>query len=143
MQFLDNIFQTIRAELLPTACIACPSFQSKAICNSCLNTLECNSLIHYECCYQCGIPLNHHEAHDQRCTNCKVHSPFFDETWFLDCYDGILRDALHQLKYQTYCLSIWSCRNMESYSIPTNELLLPCLPTACSLKRLKVTCSRI
>ena len=40
------------------------------------------------------------ELVDQRCKYCKKYSPFFDETYCLDRYNGILQDALHQLKYQ-------------------------------------------
>ena len=100
MQFLENLAQAISAQILPTACIACQKFQSDSICSSCLVALESNSLIHYECCYQCSIPLKTQELVDQRCENCKLRSPFFDETYCLDRYDGILQEALHQLKYQ-------------------------------------------
>ncbi len=100
MHFLVNLTQSISAQILPTACIACQQYQDNSICVSCLNALQDHSLIHYECCYQCGIPLNAYEVHEQHCQSCKKHSPFFDETHCLDCYDGILQDALHQLKYQ-------------------------------------------
>lgn len=59
-----------------------------------------SALCHYECCYQCGIPLVAHELVDQRCYTCKSSEPHFDETHCLDRYDGHLQNALHQLKYQ-------------------------------------------
>jgi len=100
MQFLEKLVHSISAQILPTACIACQQFQAQYICNSCLNVLESNSLIHYECCYQCGIPLQLKELPGQHCLHCKQHSPWYDETHCLDRYNGILQDALHQLKYQ-------------------------------------------
>ena len=100
MQFLENITQSISAHILPTACIACQRFQHESICTSCLNTLENNSLIHYECCYQCSIPLQAQELSKKQCGQCRQNSPFFDKTYCLDRYDGILQVALHQLKYQ-------------------------------------------
>jgi ComF family protein len=100
MQFLENLVQTISAQILPTACIACQKFQTQSICNSCLNSLESNCLIHYECCNQCGIPLKRQELNEHRCNHCIKSSPLFDETHCLDRYDGILQNALHQLKYQ-------------------------------------------
>jgi ComF family protein len=100
MQFLKNLTQLISEQILPTACITCQRFQAEYICLPCLNTLESNSLIHYECCSQCGIPLQAQELAEQQCHHCKKRSPFFDETYCLDRYDGVLQDALHQLKYQ-------------------------------------------
>ena len=100
MQFLVNLLASISAHLLPTACIICQQFQTESICATCLSTLENNSLIHYECCHQCGIPLQVRELNKKRCSCCVKHPPFFDETYCLDRYDGILQDALHQLKYQ-------------------------------------------
>jgi ComF family protein len=100
MQFLENLIQSMSAHILPTACIACQRFQHESVCTSCLNTLENNSLIYYECCYQCGIPLQVQELPNKQCSYCKQCSPLFDETYCLDRYDGILQTALHQLKYQ-------------------------------------------
>jgi ComF family protein len=100
MQFLENLFQSIVTQILPTACIACEQFQDKLICATCVNTLQNDSLTNYECCYQCGIPLQHQELQDQQCKSCKTRPPFFDETYCLDRYDGVLQNALHQLKYQ-------------------------------------------
>ena len=34
------------------------------------------------------------------CTQCVSNPPYFDETHCLDRYEGVLQDALHQLKYQ-------------------------------------------
>ena len=100
MQFLEHLFKSISPLALPSACITCQSVQSKPICDSCLQLLESNGLIQYECCRQCGIPLKQDEVIDQQCTHCLSYSPSFDETHCLDRYDGILRNALHQLKYQ-------------------------------------------
>ena len=100
MQFLVNLLASISTQLLPTACITCQRFQAESICASCLNALEKISLLHYEYCYQCGIPLQVRELNKQRCNYCEERPPFFDETYCLDRYDGILQDALHQLKYQ-------------------------------------------
>jgi len=100
MQFLVNLTQSINAKILPTACIVCQQYQTETICISCLNLLENNSLIQYECCYQCGIPLRIEEMSKQHCERCRKYPPFFDETHCLECYDGVLQDALHQLKYQ-------------------------------------------
>ena len=57
-------------------------------------------LLNYECCKQCGITLQAAEIEGHQCVQCMVNPPYFDETLCLDRYNGILQDALHQLKYQ-------------------------------------------
>ena len=59
-----------------------------------------NSLLHYECCYLCGIPLQPTEIHQHQCNTCLAQAPSFDQTICLDRYDGPLQEALHQFKYQ-------------------------------------------
>ena len=131
MRFLENIFQTISEQILPTACICCQSFQAEFICNACLENLCCNSLIHYECCCQCGIPLLKIELPSGRCDHCAQGKLFFDGTYCLDRYDGVLQAALHQLKYQkriafAHGLSqAWNYININSFNIDHADYLLP------------------
>ena len=100
MRFLEKIFQSTNSQVLPSACIACERYQQHSICSQCLESLNINSLFNYECCYQCGITLNTSELKEQRCEQCNLHPPYFDETYCLDRYDGVLQNAVHQLKYQ-------------------------------------------
>jgi len=100
MQIPENIFQTICEYLLPTACITCQGFQKFSICNSCLSSLKRDALINYQCCYQCGIALQAAELVEQRCAPCQSTEPYFDETYCLDRYEGMLQTPLHELKYQ-------------------------------------------
>ena len=100
MRFPENIFQTICEHLLPTACITCHEFQKFSICNKCLDSLKGNALFNYQCCYQCGITLQAPELIEQRCVPCQSNQPYFDETYCLDRYEGMLQAPLHELKYQ-------------------------------------------
>ena len=100
MRFLENLVQSISKHVLPSACIICQQFQSASICAHCLLTLYRDSLLHYECCYQCGIPLQCAEIYSGRCNICNTQEPSFDQTICLDRYDGSLQEALHQFKYQ-------------------------------------------
>jgi ComF family protein len=100
MQILENIVQAICAKVLPTSCIVCNQIQSNPLCHRCLSALDDESLIHYECCKQCALPLTAKEVLVKRCIQCTNHSPYFDETVCLHRYDGMLQEALHQLKYQ-------------------------------------------
>ena len=59
-----------------------------------------NALLNYQCCYQCGIALQAPELNEQRCAPCQSTQPYFDETYCLDRYEGVLQTPLHELKYQ-------------------------------------------
>ena len=37
-----------------------------------------------------------------QCDSCQINPPHFDQTICLDRYDGVLQNALHQLKYQKH-----------------------------------------
>jgi ComF family protein len=100
MQIPENIFETICVHLLPTACITCQEFQAFSICNKCLDSLRDEALYNYQCCYQCGIALKALELQQQQCVSCQNRKPYFDETYCLDRYDGLLQNPLHELKYQ-------------------------------------------
>ena len=78
----------------------CEHFQQSTVCANCKQLLINNALCHYECCYQCGIPLTTPELIDQRCNTCLFRAPHFDQTICLDRYEASLQNALHQLKYQ-------------------------------------------
>ena len=100
MRFLEKIFQSINSQVLPSACIVCERYQQHSICAHCLESLSINGLLNYECCYQCGITLNTAELKERRCEQCNLYPPYFDETFCLDSYEGELKNAVHQLKYQ-------------------------------------------
>ena len=57
-------------------------------------------LFNYHCCYQCGVTLQLEEVTRQRCMPCQISKPYFDETYCLDRYTGILQTPLHEFKYQ-------------------------------------------
>ncbi|QWE08539.1 ComF family protein [Polynucleobacter ibericus] len=100
MRIPVNIFKTICEHLLPTACVICQEFQACSICIKCLGRLNDGALYNYQCCYQCGVALHESELTQQQCGSCQSLAPYFDETYCLDRYDGLLRHPLHELKYQ-------------------------------------------
>ena len=100
MRFPKNIFQVIYDHLLPTACITCQEFQCYSVCHDCLDTLRDEVLFNYQCCYQCGVTLQPEEITQQHCAPCQISEPYFDETYCLDRYTGILQSPLHEFKYQ-------------------------------------------
>ena len=100
MRTRENIFEAIASRLLPSACIVCGEFQRLTICVNCSLELASAQLLNYECCHQCGLTLQSTELEEQHCSECCNNPPHFDQTYCLDRYDGRLRSALHQLKYQ-------------------------------------------
>jgi len=97
--------------------------------------------MNYECCYQCGIVLQAEEVHELHCIQCKNSRPYFDQTYCLDRYEGVLQNAIHQLKYQkrlTYAHGLASAWN----SILSKQLRSICasylLPVPLSTRKLTV-----
>jgi ComF family protein len=114
MRPIENIFQAIFSQLLPSACIVCEAFQERILCAHCVGLLATEQLSNYECCKQCGLTLLESEIREQRCLECESAPPYFDETYCLDRYEGRLQTALHQLKYQrrlTYANGLVSAWN--------------------------------
>ena len=96
MHFLHTLF----THLLPTACIVCTRHQTEMVCHSCFAFLENQSLFHYPCCIRCGVDLDDRNTKQNQCNVCLLKAPAFDRTYCLDRYDGVLQNAMHQLKYQ-------------------------------------------
>lgn len=131
MRRFENIVQAFCAHLLPHACIVCGHYQEQALCLYCSALLAENQLYHYECCRKCGITMTTSELAQGCCQECLMNPPFFDETYCLDRYDGILQAALHQLKYQrrlacAHGLAIaWNERMIEPLQAVEADFLFP------------------
>ena len=131
MRFPENIFQTICEHLLPTACITCQEFQEFSICDMCLSSLRSHGLFKYQCCYQCGIALQAPELVEQRCVPCQCTQPYFDATYCLDRYEGILQTPLHELKYQKRIAfanglgNVWNLLMTQELENTSADYLLP------------------
>lgn len=95
-----HFFSTLISHALPTACIVCTRHQKAMLCGSCYAFLEKQSLFHYPSCSRCGIQDEACEVEPHQCSACLQHPPAFDKTHCLDRYDGVLQNAVHQLKYQ-------------------------------------------
>lgn len=99
MTTLQNIFHSICARVLPTACIVCGVFQDQQICSDCIKLLTNEQLSNYECCHRCANLLNYSELINHKCLECTQNPPYFDESYCLDRYEGRLQKSLHELKY--------------------------------------------
>lgn len=92
--------RTLISHALPTACIVCARYQKAMLCDACYAFLEKQSLFHYPSCIRCGIQDDTCAIEPHLCGMCLQHPPAFDQTYCFDRYDGVLQNAMHQLKYQ-------------------------------------------
>jgi len=71
------------------------------------------------------------EIKEQRCEECRSDTPYFDETYCLDRYEGLLQNAIHQLKYQKRLAyahglaNVWNQLFPESLRNSSASYLLP------------------
>ena len=127
MHFLHTLF----THLLPTACIVCTRHQTEMVCHACFAFLENQSLFHYPCCIRCGVDLDGFNTEQKQCSACLQKAPAFDQTHCLDRYDGVLQNAMHQLKYQRRLAiadafaSVWSRLALAHLNTSEAAVLLP------------------
>ena len=80
--------------LLPTSCIGCGKFQASRICQKCINLLKAQQKNR---CSQCASICDETKT---TCTNCQNQTSSFDKTICIDCYGGLLTNAVHDYKYK-------------------------------------------
>lgn len=101
------------------------------VCHSCFAFLENHSLFHYPSCIRCGVDLDGQSGEQNQCSACVLQAPAFDRTYCLDRYDGVLQDAMHQLKYQrrlaiAHALAfVWNRLAMPHLDTTEAAVLLP------------------
>lgn len=119
-----HFFRTLISHALPTGCIVCARYQKAMLCDICYAFLEKHSLFHYPSCTRCGIQDDACAIEPHQCSACLQHPPAFDQTHCLDRYDGVLQQAMHQLKYQRR-LAV-----ADAIAFTWNQLAIPFLSTA-------------
>jgi len=78
--------------LFPPRCVGCGR-GGALICSRCLSTLQ---YLTPPLCQRCGLPL----AAGARCPDCESDPPQIDGIRSLSPYDGVMRQAILQLKYE-------------------------------------------
>lgn len=97
----------------PSPCLVCgqwPERGEKSLCMSCLSQIPHNRP---PFCPTCGKPYVGIEA-APRCGACEGKDLPFERLWFAAPYEGILREALHKLKYE----------RKKPVAIPLSHLLI-------------------
>jgi ComF family protein len=89
----------------PPLCLLCRAFLSapeeKYLCTECLDAFP---LISGPLCPICGIPFVSQQGADHVCSRCIDRMPYFDSARAIGAYDGALRKAIHQFKYNNRSL---------------------------------------
>ncbi|MEW6027532.1 MAG: ComF family protein [Planctomycetota bacterium] len=93
LSFLDLIY--------PRYCLICSASLNntdrKALCTDC--TTKITFINQDTSCPRCGIDLGPYVQSDTLCLECHAHPPRFTRAVAVAGYDGIIRDAIHKLKY--------------------------------------------
>lgn len=88
---VKGIFAGLLDLVYPPKCLVCDDMQAKYLCDTCI--LEINNL-EPPVCHRCGIPMS-----ENRCTECADVNFAFDSARAVGEYDGVLKEAIHKLKY--------------------------------------------
>jgi len=79
--------------IYPTKCVVCGAFQDRYLCDDCRGQIE---EIGDQICDICGAPCL-----ERVCSRCATEPPSFKMARTVGSYEGTLRDAIHELKYQS------------------------------------------
>lgn len=91
---LTALFDPFLSLLYPPRCLVCNALGESALCRACAGQITPVAPPH---CTVCGQSLS---AAADGCRHCREHRPAFVCARSLGAYDGVLRHAVHQLKYR-------------------------------------------
>lgn len=88
---LIDLYEAVLDLVYPPKCLICDEMQPQYICNDCLKEIV---YIKTPICARCGAPIE-----DKWCQDCHQTEFAFDSAKAVGEYDGVLRQAIHLLKY--------------------------------------------
>jgi ComF family protein len=86
--FLDLVY--------PPHCLLCNGWSAEPLCDDCIAAID---PVPKPICPRCGQTLAYSGA-GPACPHCAARTPAFDRARSLGAYDGILRRAIHRMKYR-------------------------------------------
>lgn len=116
--------------LYPPSCAGCGK-GGERLCRSCLQ--EITPIDHQTSCPRCDLPQANH-----LCPDCQSQPPVFEQLRSYSTYDGSLRRAIHQLKYDNNLpLADTLCRFLISLFAEQNWQIDLICPVPLSQQRLR------
>ncbi len=106
---LNKFLNTLFPESCPVCRMPATDHTTAPICNDCWQSI---APYHGPRCRTCGRPLV--SGVSLECGDCIQHRPAFDSAGSFGLYDGVLRQAINQLKYH----------NIKRLSKPLSEMVL-------------------
>ena len=98
---VKSVIGAIRDCIYPPFCLLCDTYCSSddeaGICSNCLSKIR---FIHNPLCTKCGKPFGHELGNDHLCGDCLSNQRYFSRARAVGLYNGILRNAVHLLKYR-------------------------------------------
>ena len=98
---VKSVIGAIRDCIYPPFCFLCDTYCSSddeaGICADCLSQVH---YIHKPLCSKCGKPFGHEFDKNYLCGDCLSNQRYFSRARAVGLYKGILRNAVHLLKYQ-------------------------------------------
>lgn len=141
---MKNLLRLI-GSLIPTSCILCNRYQANTTCEQCLQLLGQQALNTTPCCPCCGLDLpittgGKILVHDQHCSHCVAQLPYFDLSLSMARYEGLLKTAVHQLKYHRRLAYAMGLANLWNSLMKNSLMQLPpayLLPVPLSRQKLR------
>lgn len=98
---VKSVIRAIRDCMYPPFCLLCDAYCSSedeaGICSDCLSQIH---YINNPLCNKCGKPFGHEFDINHLCGDCLSNQRYFMKARAVGLYSGILRNAVHLLKYQ-------------------------------------------
>ena len=90
-EYIRDIAHGIADLIYPPKCVACGDIQARHLCEACLSKI---AYIEPPVCRRCGLPLDGPTCREAMCGRFAFHN-----ARAVAIYDGVVREAIHQLKY--------------------------------------------
>ena len=90
-QHVQDVREGVLDLVYPPFCVVCGKPDAHYICSECLENVQ---YIEAPCCRTCGAPSD-----TIRCVECRRREFAFESARSAGIYEGVLREAIHELKY--------------------------------------------
>ncbi|MCL5105578.1 MAG: ComF family protein [Armatimonadetes bacterium] len=110
LKLARDIYTGLLDLIYPPFCLVCEKPGEEALCAECIEKID---LVGRACCHKCGAPTEEYE-----CRDCRERVFAFEYARSAAIFEGVLRDAIHRLKYDSRL----------ALADPLAELMVRCFP---------------